>query len=102
EASGRFAAVVRIGSPATPALRLDSELLDFSQDFRVEPSVFRLRVRAQLVDLRTRRVLATRIFDMEQAAPTANAYGGAQAANAAWRALLPELVTFTAAALPAD
>jgi cholesterol transport system auxiliary component len=48
EASGYFAAVVRVGSAATPGLRLDTELLDFSQDFRVEPSVFRLRLRAQL------------------------------------------------------
>lgn len=99
EASGHFAAVVRVGSPATPALRLDSELLDFSQDFRVEPSVFQLRVRVQLVDLRTRRVLATRIFAVERPAPAANAYGGAQAANLAWQALLPELVAFCSAAV---
>lgn len=101
EASGRFAAVVRVGSPATPALRLDSELLEFTQDFRVEPSVFQLRLRAQLVDLQTRRVLATRIFTVEQPASETNAYGGAQAANAAWRALLPELVAFCTAPLPA-
>lgn len=101
EASGRFAAVVRVGSPATPALRLDSELLEFSQDFRVEPSVFQLRLRAQLVDLRTRRVLATRIFAVDQPASAASAYGGAQAANAAWQSMLPELIAFCAAALPA-
>lgn len=101
EASGRFAAVVRVGSPATPALRLDSELLEFTQDFRSEPSVFQLRLRVQLVDLQTRRVLATRIFAVERPAPAANAYGGAQAANAVWQALLPELVAFCTAALPA-
>lgn len=102
EASGRFAAVVRVGSPATPALQLDSELLEFSQDFRAEPSVFRLRLRVQLVDLVTRRVLATRVFEVERPAPEANAYGGAQAANAAWQALLPELVAFCTAALPSS
>lgn len=100
EASGRFGAVVRVGSPATPALRLDSELLEFTQDFRAEPSVFRLRLRVQLTDLGTRRVLATRVFDIERPAPETNAHGGAQAANAAWQALLPELVAFCIAALP--
>lgn len=100
DASGRYGAVVRVGSPATPALRLDSELLEFAQDFRVEPSVFQLRLRVQLVDLQTRRVLATQVFSAERPAPTANAYGGAQAANAAWQALLPELVAFCAAAVP--
>lgn len=102
EASGRFGAVVRVGSPATPALRLDSELLEFAQDFRAEPSVFRLRLRMQFVDLKTRRVLATQVFSTERPAPTQNAYGGAQAANAAWQALLPELVAFCTAALPSS
>ncbi len=100
EASGRFGAVVRVGSPATPALRLDSELLEFTQDFRTEPSVFGLRLRVQLVDLGSRRVLATRVFEIARPAPGPNAYGGAQAANAAWQALLPELVAFCTAALP--
>lgn len=102
EASGGFGAVVRIGSPAQPRLRLDTELLDFTQDFRAEPHVFRLRLRAQLLDVQTRRVLATRVFSVARPAPSANAYGGAQAANEAWRAMLPELVGFVTAAVPAD
>lgn len=102
EASGRFAAVVRVGSAATPDLRLDSELLDFSQDFRVEPSVFRLRLRVQLVDLERRAVISSRIFELQRTAPAQTPYGGVQAANAAWQALLPELVALTAAALPAS
>lgn len=101
EASGLFAAVVRVGSAATPTLRLDTELLDFSQDFRVEPSVFRLRLRAQLVDLETRAVIASRIFETQYPAPEQTPYGGAQAANAAWQALLPELVAFGTGALSA-
>lgn len=102
EASARFGAVVRVGSPAQPQLRLDTEVLEFTQDFRVDPAVFRVRLRAQLVDLQTRRVLATQTFAGERPTPSANAYGGAQAANAVWHALLPELVQFVAAATPAD
>lgn len=102
DASGRFSAVVRVGTAATPGLRLDSELLDFSQDFRVEPSVFRLRLRVQLIDLETRAVVASRIFEVQRPAPEETPYGGARAANAAWQALLPELVAFGTGALPGD
>lgn len=101
EASGRYAAVIRIGSAADPQLRLDTELLEFSQDFRVEPSQFDIRLRVQLVDLTSRKVVASRIFESRQAAPAPSPYGGAQAANTAWRTLLPELVAFCVASLPA-
>lgn len=98
EASGAYVAVIRVGSAATPALRLDTELLDFSQDFRVDPSVFRVRLRVQLVDLTSRAVIASRIFETQQPAPERSPYGGAQAANAAWQALLPEIAAFSSAA----
>jgi len=100
EQSGRFAAVLRAGSPAAPDLRLDTELLDFSQDFRVRPSEFRLRLRVQLVDLAARRVVASRTFEAHRAAPEESPYGGVQAANAAWQALLPEVVDYCVASLP--
>jgi cholesterol transport system auxiliary component len=99
EASGRFGAVVAVGSAARADLRLDVELLDFSQDFRADPSEFQLRLRLQLVDLEARTVLASRIFLAREPAPQDSPQGGAQAANAAWQALLPELVAFCTAAL---
>ena len=99
EASGQFGAVVRVGSAARTGLRLDTELLEFSQDFRTEPSEFHLRLRLQLVDLETRTVLATRIFTTRAVAPERSPRGVAQAANAAWASLLPELVGFTSTAL---
>lgn len=101
EQSGRFAAVLRAGSPAAPDLRLDTELLDFSQDFRVSPSEFGLRLRVQLVDLAGRRVVASRTFEARRAAPEDSPYGGVQAANAAWQALLPDVVDYCVANLPA-
>lgn len=101
EASGRYAAVIRLGSAAVPRLRLDTEVLEFSQDFRVEPSQFRLRLRVQLIDLETRTVMAGRTFEAQQTAPEASPAGGAQAANAAWRGLLPEIVEFINAQLSA-
>jgi cholesterol transport system auxiliary component len=101
EASGQYAAVIRVGSAAVPQLRMDTEVLDFSQDFREEPSMFRLRLRVQLLDLETRKVIAGRIFETRQAAPEASPAGGARAANAAWQALLPDIVAFVNARLPA-
>ncbi len=99
ESSGQFAAVLRTGSPATPQLRLDIEILEFSLDFRAQPARFQLRLRAQLVDLGTRRVLTGHTFAVEKPLESQTPYGGAQAANAAWQSLLPELVTFCTAAL---
>ena len=99
EAGGQFGAVVRVGSAARPGLRLDTELLEFSQDFRGEPGEFHLRLRLQLVDLESRAVLASRVFATRAVAPERSPRGVAQAANAAWASLLPELVSFTSAAL---
>lgn len=99
EASGQFGAVVRVGSAARADLRLDADLLEFSQDFRVGPGEFQLRLRLQLVDLETRAVLASRIFTAHAAAPERSPRGVVHAANAAWQALLPELVGFTSAVL---
>lgn len=99
EASGRFGAVIRMGSAARPGLRLDTEVLEFSQDFRTEPSEFQIRLRLQMVDLESMSVVASRIFTVRQAAPERSPQGVAQAANAAWQALLPELVGFGIEAL---
>lgn len=101
EASGHYQAVVRVGSAAVPRLRLDTEVLEFSQDFRVNPSQFEVRLRIQLVDLQTRKVIVSRIFAAQQPAPARSPYGGALAANAAWQALLPDIVSYCTAQLPA-
>lgn len=101
EASGHYRAVIRVGSAAAPQLRLDTEVLEFSHDFRVNPSQFEMRLRVQLVDLQTRKVITSRIFTAQQPAPTRSPYGGARAANAAWQSLLPEIVAYCTAQLPA-
>lgn len=94
DASGQYRVVLNSVTPVSPDLRLDSKLLEFSQDFRVTPSVFQLRLRVQLVDVKQRRVLASRIFEAGHPAPAASPYGGVQAANRAWQTLLPEIVAF--------
>lgn len=75
-------------------LRLDTGLTRFYQDFTVQPSVMHITLRAQLVDLRDQRIIATRVFDIREPAETDDTYGGVQAANRASATLLQQLAQF--------
>ena len=93
-ATGEFQALS--GSPGRLAsdLRLDSELLRFHQDFTVQPSRMHVTLRAKLVDLADQRVIATRLFDIQEAATSEDTYGGVQAANRAVTQLAEQLSRF--------
>ena len=95
---GAFAAVVRTPSAAQGQWRLESELVRLQQDFTTAPSQVRLTLRALLVDSATRRVRATREFDITVPAARDDPYGGAAAANQALQQLLPALGVFCAEA----
>jgi cholesterol transport system auxiliary component len=100
EQAAGFRAVVRGRSPAAADLRLDTELVRLQQDFAVQPSRVELTLRAQLIDLRSRRVLAAREFDAVEPAPSDDPYGGVTAANRALARLLGELASFCAERAP--
>lgn len=94
------AAIYRVVVP-NPGLipadrRLDTELIRLQQDFSEKPSRARLTLRAQLLDVREKRLLAAREFDTVESAPSDDAYGGAVAANRALQRLLEQLVDFCA------
>jgi cholesterol transport system auxiliary component len=93
-ASGQFQALYTSAGRVSAGLRLDTELLRFHQDFTRRPSEMQVSMRAQLVDLDTQRVLGTQLFEISEAAPSEDAYGGVQAANRAVARLLEELVAF--------
>ena len=95
-ASGAFRAVVQTPSPATGDLRLDAEILRLQQEFFDSPSKVRFTLRAYIVDVTTRRVVATREFEALAAAPSEDARGGVTAAHAAVRSVLKELAEFCA------
>ena len=76
------------------AIWIDTELIRFHQDFTQQPGVVHITMRARLVDLRKSRVLATRQFDITEAAATDDSYGGVVAANRAVSLLLDELAEF--------
>jgi cholesterol transport system auxiliary component len=100
EQSGAFAAVVRGRSAAAADLVLETDLVRLEQDFTVKPSRIELALHARLIDLRDRRVLATRELRAREDAPSDDPYGGVTAANRALARVLGELSAFCAENAP--
>lgn len=96
EASGAFGAVSRPGGAVMAQLRLDSEIVRLQQEFTVVPSRVRFTLRAQLIDVAGRRILATREFDVTENAASDDPYGGVVAANQAVQRALSEAAGFFA------
>ena len=94
QGTGKFQALYTSPGSITADLRLDTELVRLHHDFTRQPSAVQLTLRAQLVDARKGRVIATRQFDVSVVAETEDAYGGVVAANRAVGQLLPELAQF--------
>ncbi len=100
ERSGAFHAVMQTPSGVSAVLRLDTELIRLQQDFSVQPSKVRFTLGAQLIDIGTRRVIASAEFDETENAATEDAYGGVRAANLALERLLVRLAAFCAEHAP--
>ncbi len=98
EADRGFSAVLSGNPQAQSDLRLDLELVELLHDFTVNPSVLRLELRASLIDQQTQQVLAQRRFRYHEAAVSASAQGGVEAANRAVAKWLDELSAFVAEA----
>lgn len=98
DASGAFRGVVSSPGSSSGDLRLDTEVLLLQHEFLSTPSQVRFALRAALVEEGTRRVVATRDFEVVHPAPSENPYGGVQAANAAVYTVLQRLAAFTAEA----
>jgi cholesterol transport system auxiliary component len=94
EQSGSFKAVVHSPSPVPSDIRFNSELVRLQQDFTTRPSRVEFTLRLQLIDVRGKRVIATKLLDEAEAAPTDDAYGGVTAANLALQRILQEAVDF--------
>ena len=89
-----FQSVVTAPGPLPADIRLDTEIIRMQQDFTVLPSRAELVVRAQLTDLKARRVIAVKVFDESVAATSEDAYGGVMAANRALQRILERLTEF--------
>jgi cholesterol transport system auxiliary component len=92
--TGQWRAVLQ-GPSALPAqYRLDTDNLILEQQFFSRPSRVRLALRAQLVDTKQAALLATRFFELFEAAPSDDPYGGVQAANQAAEKLMIEIAAW--------
>ena len=89
-------AVVLTPSAAAGDLRLDTEIIRLQHEFGVLPSRVRFTLRANLVDNKTREVLAWREFDTSVAATSEDPYGGVVVANRAVGIVLENLAIFCA------
>ena len=96
ERSGAFRAVLQTPSSAPGEMRLSTEIIRLQQEFFGSPSQVRFTLRARLIDDATRKVIASREFEAVADAPSANPYGGVQAANVAVNKVLVELAAFCA------
>lgn len=101
EAQGAFAAVVQGPAAVQAQRRVDVDLSQFVHDFTQVPSRMRVSLRAQVVDLATQKVLATRVFEAQVTSGTEDARGGVDAANRALAELLPQLAAWVAGVNPA-
>jgi cholesterol transport system auxiliary component len=89
--TGSFRAVVEAPSAASADYRVDTEIVRLVQDFAATPSRAEITVRVQITNLRTRSVVATRVFEDTEPSATANAAGGVAAANAALARILSRI-----------
>lgn len=96
EAGGAFRAVTQAPAPVNGDLRLETDIVRLQQEFLEAPSRVRFTLRAQLIDVSGKRVIATREFDVSETAPSDDPYGGVVAANRAVRRVFGEVAEFCA------
>lgn len=77
-------------------VRLDTEITLLQQEFANSQSSLHMKLRVQLVEQASFRVLATQVFDVVEAAPTNDPYGGVIAANRMLPRLLGQIADFAA------
>lgn len=94
EQTGGFRAVVLAPSLVPADLRLDTEVIRLQQNFAPRPSRAEITLRVQLTDVRAKRVVAAKVLEETESAPSEDAVGGVIAANAALQRLLQQVVDF--------
>jgi cholesterol transport system auxiliary component len=94
EQMGSFRAVVQMPGVVPADVRLDTELIRLQHDFGTRPSQIQLTLRAQLIDVRSKRVLAVKLFDETENAASEDAYGGVTAANRALQRVMKQVADF--------
>ncbi|MDD4928284.1 MAG: ABC-type transport auxiliary lipoprotein family protein [Gallionella sp.] len=89
-----FRAVVQAPGGIPAEIRLDTDLIRLQQDFSTKPGRVQLTLRAQLINVKDKKVIAIKLFDESENTPSDDAYGGVIAANLALGRILNKLVVF--------
>lgn len=92
--TGTWRAVVALPGSVRGDYRLDSSGFIVQQEFLRQPSLVRMALRGQLVDLKESRVVSTKLFEVEEPAPSEDAYGGVLASNRAAAAMLAQITSW--------
>ena len=90
----RFRSVVQSRTGVQADLRLDTEIIRLRQSFLTRPGRIELSLRAQLIDIPGKRVLATRYLELEEEVTSNDAAGGVAATNIALGSALKQLAAF--------
>lgn len=88
----KYAAVA--AGQVTAHLRLDTELVRLQQDFTAQPSRVQITLRAQLIDVQEKRIIAVHEFNEIEPSASEDAYGGVLAANRALSRILKQIAGF--------
>jgi len=92
ETTGQFAAVLSANNPQVAGeWLLNTEILQFQQEFLTVPSQIRLVVRLQLLDRVERTILTTATLEVTEPAPSEDAIGGVVAAQQAVKHMLEKI-----------
>lgn len=94
---GLFRSVTRSASGSLGDLQLNTEVLDFYHDSAQEPGEVVVRVGAELINLRTRGVIAQREFSMKAPVEEFSARGAVEAFGTATTKLLLDLTNWVSA-----
>jgi len=92
QARGRFASVTSMSAGVRADLVLNIGIVQFYHDVAVQPAVVRVELSAELIDWRTRSLLAQRTFNTSAPVATGDAQAAAEAFNRAVTAALDALV----------
>lgn len=90
-----FHAVVSPPFPGLADLDLNTQLLEFQQNFLDNESEFKMVLQAELINNTNNRVIAERQFTAVVAAPENNPYGGVIAANRATEIIMQQLARWS-------
>ncbi len=102
DAQHAFANVAQAGSGIKGDWLLDTELLAFYHDAVTAPGSVRVALRADVVDVRSRSLVARKRFEVSVPAPSYDAAGAAQAFNQATGSLLDQVSRWLQALPTAD